>query len=101
MDRLIPANEFPNAFLDADRGPVSELPLGTPQVRRGEPHVARLLAVALDPHLAPQRSSDQLDQVIEPHARPAADIDRLGEPPPPPPAGGPFPRRPGARPANP
>src|SRR3989442_920973 len=89
MDRLIPANEFPNAFLDADGGPVPELTLGAAQVRRGQPHVAGLLAVALDPHLAPQRPSDQLDQAVEPHAPPAADIDGLGEPRRPRP-GGPF-----------
>src|SRR3989442_28330 len=53
MDRLIPANEFPNAFLDADGGPVPELTLGAAQVRRGQPHVAGLLPVALDPHGAP------------------------------------------------
>src|SRR5438094_9629330 len=89
MRRLVPTDELPNAFLDADRGAVPELALGTTQVRGREPHVSRLVAVALDPHLTPQRSPDQLDQVVEPHARPAADVDRLGQPPPPRP-GGPF-----------
>src|SRR5882762_2857372 len=90
MNGLVPANELPNAFLDPDRGPVPELALGAAQVRRGESYVARLVAVALDPHLAPQRPSDQLDQSVEPHTRPAADIDRLGEPPPRPRPAGPF-----------
>src|SRR2546430_16086186 len=78
MRRLVPTDEFPNAFLDADRGAVPELALGTTQVRGREPHVSGLVAVALDPHLTPQRSPDQLDQVVEPHARPAAAVDRLG-----------------------
>src|SRR5438046_10748032 len=80
MRRLVPTDELPNAFLDADRGAVPELALGTTQVRGREPAGSRLVAVALDPHLTPQRSPDQLDQVVEPHARPAADVDRLGQP---------------------
>src|SRR6059058_6155555 len=89
MRRLVPTDELPNAFLESDRGAVPELALGTTQVRGREPHVSRLVAVALDPHLTPQRSPDQLDQVVEPHARPAADVDRLGQPRRPGP-GGPF-----------
>src|ERR1700704_1575342 len=80
MGRLVPANELPNAFLDSDGGAVPELALSAAQVRRREPYVARLVAVTLDPYVAPQRPSDQLDQPVEPHARPATDIDRLGEP---------------------
>src|SRR5438128_12519151 len=80
MRRLVPTDELPNAFLDADRGAVPELALGTTQVRGREPHVSRLVAVALDPHLTPQRSPGQLDQVVEPHARPAADVKRRGPP---------------------
>src|SRR3989441_4590141 len=72
MRRLIPTDEFPNAFLDADRRAVPELALGTTQIRGREPHISRLVAVALDPHLTPQRPPDQLDQLVEPHARPAA-----------------------------
>src|SRR5260370_27677425 len=98
MHRLVPADELPNAFLDSHRGAVPELALGTTQIRGREPHVARLVAVALDPHLTPQRPPDQLDQVVEPHARPAADVDRLGQPRPPRP-GGPLPRGQGAGPA--
>src|SRR6266540_6474599 len=82
MNRLVPADELPNAFLDPDRGPVPELALGAAQVRRGKLDVARLVAVALDPDLAPQRLPDQVDQSVESHARPAADVDRFGEPPP-------------------
>src|SRR2546430_15086544 len=100
MRRLVPTDEFPNAFLDADRGAVPELALGTTQVRGREPHVSRLVAVALDPHLTPQRSPDQLDQLVEPHARPAADVDRL-RPPRPPRPGGPLPRGEGGCHANP
>src|SRR2546426_6752566 len=79
MRRLVPTDELPNAFLESDRGAVPELALGTTQVRGREPHVSRLVAVALNPHLTPQRSPDQLDQVVEPHARPAADVDRRSE----------------------
>src|SRR5436189_258819 len=89
MYRLIPADELPNTFLDADRGVVPQRALGAPQVRRGKPHVTRLVAVALDPDLPPQRPPDQLDQPVEAHARPATDVDRLGEPLRPRP-GGPF-----------
>src|SRR5438093_7606881 len=80
MHRLVPTDELSNAFLDPDGGPVPELTLGAAQVRRGESNVARLVVTALDPHLAPQRLSDQLDQAVEPHALPAADVDRLGQP---------------------
>src|SRR5881397_3356784 len=80
MNRLVPTDELPNAFLDPDRGPVPELALGAAQVRRGEADVARLVVTALDAHLAPQRLSDHLDQSVEPHPRPAADVDRLGDP---------------------
>src|SRR3989442_10153594 len=89
MYRLIPADELPNTFLDADRGVVPQLALGAPQVRRGKPHVARLVAVALDPDLPPQRPPDQLDQPVEAHSCPATDVDRLGGALRPPP-GGPF-----------
>src|SRR5256884_8934611 len=89
MRRLVPTDELPDAFLESDRGAVPELARGTPEVGGGEPHVSRLVAVALDPHLTPQRSPDQLDQLVEPHARPAADVDRLGQPRRPRP-GGPF-----------
>src|SRR2546423_8896584 len=85
MRRLVPADELPYAFLDPDHRPVPKLTLGAAQVRRGQPHVARLVAVALDADLAPQRPPDQLDQSVEPHARPAADIDRLRPPRHPPP----------------
>src|SRR5437667_10926834 len=87
MHHLVPADEMPNAFLDPDRGSVPQLALGAAQVRRGEPNVAGLVPVALDPHLAPQRPPDQLDQSVEPHAGPATNIDRLGEPRRPRPAG--------------
>src|SRR2546430_9745318 len=87
MRRLVPTDELPNAFLESDRGAVPELALGTTQIRSREPHISRLVAVALDPHLTPQRPPDQLDQLVEPHARPAADVDRLGQPPPPRPRG--------------
>src|SRR5439155_27271437 len=30
--------------------------------------------------LAPERAADQLDQVVEPHPRPAPDVDRDGDP---------------------
>src|SRR5260370_35110132 len=96
MHRLVPTDELPNAFVDSHRGAVPELALGTTQVRGREPHVSRLVAVALDPHLTPQRSPDQLDQVGEPHARPAADVDRLDEPPPLPPPRLTLPGREGA-----
>src|SRR3989442_13578146 len=91
MYRLIPADELPNTFLDADRGVVPQLALGAPLVRRGKAHVPRLFAVALDPDLPPQRPPDQLDQPVEAHARAATDVDRLGEPLRPR-AGGPFSR---------
>jgi len=80
MDRLIPANEFPNAFLDADRGPVPELPLGAPQVRA----VSRT-----SPGCSPWRSI----RASRPNVRPISsikrragralrrDIDRLAAPP--------------------
>src|SRR5207302_11280036 len=80
MGRLVPADEEPNPFLDADLGPEAELPAGAPQVGIREPHVPRLVAVALDPHLAAERARDQLDQPIKPHPRAAADVDRLGRP---------------------
>src|SRR5882762_11216529 len=86
---LVPADELPNAFLDADRGAVRQLALGATQIRRGEPHVTGLVAVALDPDLAPQGPPDQLDQPVEAHPRPTTDIDRFGQPPRPGP-GGPF-----------
>src|SRR2546423_15570363 len=78
MGRLVPADEEPNPFLDADLGPEAELPGGAPQVRIREPHVPRLIAVALDAYLAAERARDQVDQPIEPHPRAAADVDRLG-----------------------
>src|SRR5947199_10363823 len=80
MRRLVPTDELPNAFLDADRGAVPELALGTTQARGREPHVSRLVAVALDPHLTPERWRGQLDPALEPHARPAADVEPLGQP---------------------
>src|SRR3989454_5317238 len=80
MNRLVPADELPNAFFDPDRGPVPELVLGAAQVRRREPYVSRLVVVSLDPHLTAQSPPDQRDQSVEPYARPAADVDRLGEP---------------------
>src|SRR5204863_7800251 len=79
MDRLVPADEESNPFLDADLGPEPELPAGAPQVGVREPHVPRLVAVALDPHLAAERASDQLDQPIQPHPGASADVDRLGD----------------------
>src|SRR5438067_7748527 len=87
MYRLVPTDELPNAFLDADRRAVRQLALSAPQVRRSQPHVTRLVAVALDPDLAPQGPPDQLDQSVEAHPRPAADVDRLGQPRRPAPAG--------------
>src|SRR5205807_9649379 len=80
MGRLVPADEEPNPFLDADLGPEAELPAGAPRAAIREPPVPRLVAVALDPHLAAERARDQLDQPIEPHPRAAADVDRLGRP---------------------
>src|SRR6266550_122916 len=70
MRRLVPTDELPNAFLESDRGAVPELALGTTQIRGREPHISRLVAVALDPHLTPQRPPDQLDQLVGPQARP-------------------------------
>src|SRR5438445_10173689 len=80
MSRLVPADEEPDPFLDADFGPEAELLAGAPQVGIREPHVPRLVAVALDPHLAAERARDQLDQSIEPHPRAPTDVDRLGDP---------------------
>src|SRR2546430_8863829 len=74
MDRLVPADEESNPFLDADLGPEPELPAGAPQVGVREPHVPRLVTVALDPHLAAERASDQLDQPIQPHPGASADV---------------------------
>src|SRR5207253_3100489 len=79
MDRLVPADEESNPFLDADLGPEPELPAGAPQVGVREPHVPRLVAVALDPHRAAERASDQLDQPIQPHPGASADVDGLGD----------------------
>src|ERR1051325_12179489 len=79
MHRLVPADEESNPFFDADLGPEPELPAGAPQVGVREPHVPRLIAVALDPHLAAERASDQLDQPIQPHPGAPADVDRLGD----------------------
>src|ERR1051326_9282051 len=81
MHRLVPADEESNPFLYADLGPEPELPAGAPQVGVREPHVPRLIAVALDPHLAAERASDQLDQPIQPHPGAPADVDRLGDAP--------------------
>src|SRR5438094_8002993 len=91
MDRLVPADEESNPFLDADLGPEPELPAGAPQVGVREPHVPRLVAVALDPHLAAELASDQLDRPIQPHPGASADADRLGD------AAGPATPVPGAR----
>src|SRR2546430_1090845 len=79
MNPLVPADEESNPFLDADLGPEPELPAGAPQVGVREPHVPRLVAVALDPHLAAERARDELDQPVEPHPRTSADVDRLGD----------------------
>src|SRR5439155_21047039 len=87
MGRLVPANEQSNTFLDPYRGPIAELAFRAPQVGRGEPHVPRLVAVAFDAHVLPQGPSDQVDQPVEPHALPAADVDGLGDPGCPRPAG--------------
>lgn len=84
MGRLVPADELPNAFLDPYGRPVAELAFGSAEVGRGQPHVTGLVAVALDVHLAPQRSPDQIDQPVEAHALPTADVDGLGDAPPPP-----------------
>src|SRR5689334_3087138 len=77
MGRLVPADELPNSLLDADLRTEPELAPGAPQVRIGEPHVTRLIGVALDAHCAPHRASDHFDQPVESHTRPAADVDRL------------------------
>jgi len=57
MDRLVPADEESNPFLDADLGPEPELPAGAPQVGVREPHVPRLVAVTLDAHRAAIREA--------------------------------------------
>src|SRR2546422_4039018 len=85
MYLLVPAHEVLDALLDTDLRPVAQLALGAAQVGRRQPHVARLIGMSLDPHLPPQSSPDQLDQAVQPHPRPAADVDRFGNPPPPPP----------------
>src|SRR5256886_15532706 len=95
MNPLVPADEESNPFLDADLGPEPELPAGPPQVGVREPHVPRLVAVALDPHLAAERARDELDQPVEPHPRTSADVDPLADPP------GARPRRPAQGPPQP
>src|SRR5438094_8118973 len=95
MGRLVPADELLNAFLDAHGGPIAQLAFGAAQVGGRQPHVARLVAVALNADLAPRGPSDQVDQPVEPHALPAADVDGLGHAPPaPPPPPPPRPRPP-------
>ena len=42
-----------------------------------QPHVPRLIGVALDRRLLPQCPGDERDQAVQPHARPAAQIHRL------------------------
>src|SRR5881628_3243162 len=80
MYLLVPAHEVLDSLLDADLGPVAELALGAAQIGRRQPHVARLIGMALDPHLLSQRVPDQLDQAVQPHPRTAADVDRFGNP---------------------
>src|SRR5260370_19952738 len=91
MNPLVPADKQPNPFLDANLGLEPELLAGPPQVRVRDAHVTRLVAVALDPSLAPERAADQRDQPVEPHAGPTPDVDRLREPLP---AGAPRPLHP-------
>src|SRR6184192_1226281 len=104
MYLLVPAHEVLDSLLDADLGPVAELALGAAQIGRRQPHVARLIGMALDPHLLSQRVPDQLDQAVQPHPRTAADVDRFGNPRPPPPTPPPTsppPLRPGPPPPPP
>src|SRR3989442_14653846 len=77
MGRLIPADEQTDALVDADDRPVAEDGGGAAQVGRGARHVPRLVSAPLDDGLAPQGGADQVDQPIEPDARPAADVKRL------------------------
>src|SRR5438093_11556506 len=80
MYLLVPAHEVLDSLLDADLGPVAELALGAAQIGRRQPHVARLIGMALDPHLLSPRVPDQLDHAVQPHPPPAAHVDRCGNP---------------------
>src|SRR3989442_7010718 len=77
MGRLIPADEQTECVVDADDRPVAEDGGGAVQVGGGARHVPRLVSAPLDDGLAPQSGADQVDQPIEPDARPAADVKRL------------------------
>src|SRR2546422_3772438 len=93
MGRLVPADELPDAFLDADGGPVAELALGPAQIGGREMHVAGLVGRGLHDGLPTERAANQGEQPVESHPVAPTDVERLA---PPCPALGPIQRRHGA-----
>src|SRR2546426_8056978 len=79
MGRLVPADELPDAFLDADGGPVAELALGPAQIGGREMHVAGLVGRGLHDGLPTERAANQGEQPVESHPVAPTDVERSEE----------------------
>src|SRR5438034_1922748 len=77
MNLLVPVYELADAFRDADARLEAQHASGVGQIGIGQPHVARLIGLALDARFLAERRGDERNQAVEAHAVAAAQIDCL------------------------